>query len=218
MAKPKKYCTIKETGQHELLIKKSRFIASLSRCSNAAEAEAFISSIKKAYHDATHNTFAYTIGFNHEIAKASDNGEPAGTAGVPELKALQLMDLHNTVAVVTRYFGGIKLGAGGLIRAYSNSISAAAKAIGIVERIPQRSYAFQIPYAAYGEVSHYLAQAKIAIKKRQFGTSVNLTILIDDDPQQIKTAAAALTNLLAGQIKLQPGPLFYREQTKTSNQ
>lgn len=217
MAKLKKYCTVKAAGKHELVIKKSRFIASLSHCSNPQEAEAFINAIKKTYHDATHNTFAYTIGFNHEIAKASDNGEPSGTAGVPELKALQLMHLQNTVVVVTRYFGGIKLGAGGLIRAYSNSVSAAARAIGLVERIPQRSYAFQIPYAAYGEVSHYLAQAKIAIKKRQFGTNVKLTILIDDEPQLLKTVAKALTNLLAGQIKLQPGSWSYREQAKTSS-
>ncbi|MCH3905367.1 MAG: YigZ family protein [Lactobacillus sp.] len=216
MSKFQKYCTIKETGKHELIIKKSRFIASMSRCQTVTEAENFIELIKNTYRDATHNTFAYTLGLDGSKAKASDNGEPAGTAGVPELKALQLMDLHNVVVVVTRYFGGIKLGAGGLIRAYSNSVSAAAEAIGIVECIPQQSLTFSVPYPEYGTINHYLENAPVTIANRTFGAQVELTILVDNEAELIEQTKTELTNLLAGQIKFKQGTVTYREQTKTS--
>jgi uncharacterized YigZ family protein len=212
----KKYCTIKQTGAHELVIKKSRFIASMCRCQTVQDAEAFIEAVKSKYHDATHNTFAYRVGSNGRQAKASDNGEPAGTAGVPELKALQLLGLTNVAVVVTRYFGGIKLGAGGLIRAYSNSVSSAAEAIGIVECIPQQTLSFVVPYSEYGSVNHYLENASVIIAQREFGAQVELTILVDAEPNLIKQIEGDLTNLLAGQINFKAGPMQYREQAKRS--
>ncbi|WP_201346895.1 IMPACT family protein, partial [Lactobacillus nasalidis] len=115
MSQEADFLTIKEGGQHELVIKKSRFIATFARIGSEQEARDFIAATSKKYHDATHNTYAYTLGLNDEHVKSSDNGEPAGTAGVPELRTLQLMQLKNVAVVVTRYFGGIKLGAGGLI-------------------------------------------------------------------------------------------------------
>lgn len=216
MSELKKYCTIKQTGQHELIIKKSRFIASMSRCQTTTEAEKFITSIKNKYRDATHNTFAYTLGLGGRQAKASDNGEPAGTAGVPELKALQLLGLTNVVVVVTRYFGGIKLGAGGLIRAYSNSVSQAAETIGIVECIPQQMLSFSVPYSDYGTVNHYLETSSATIANREFGTEVKLTILIDSENSLIEQVKTDLINLLAGQVNFSTGPMQYREQTKKS--
>ena len=109
---PQAYLTIKENGSNEIVIKKSRFICNLARTEDVNAAQKFIETITKKYHDATHNTYAYTLGLNDNQVKASDNGEPSGTAGIPELKALQLMNLKNVTAVVTRYFGGTKLGAG----------------------------------------------------------------------------------------------------------
>ena len=123
MSEKENFLTIKENGTGELIIKKSRFIANIARTTTTDAANDFIQKISKKYRDASHNTFAYTIGLNDDQVKESDNGEPSGTAGVPELKALQLMNLKNVTVVVTRYFGGIKLGAGGLIRAYSNSVT-----------------------------------------------------------------------------------------------
>lgn len=217
MSELKKYCTIKQTGEHELIIKKSHFITSMTRCQTVESAEAFIETIKSKHRDATHNTFAYTLGLDGRQAKASDNGEPAGTAGVPELKALQLLGLTNVVAVVTRYFGGIKLGAGGLIRAYSNSVSSAAEAIGVVECIPQQNLSFRVPYPEYGAVNHYLENSNAVIAKRAFGADVGLTILIDNDPELIKQTKNDLINLLAGKVDFKTGPMQYREQAKRSN-
>src|SRR5699024_3884551 len=117
------YCTIKEAGIHEISIQKSRFIGHIERVESVQEAQQFSQRIKKKNYNATQNCSAYLIGDFNDIQKANDDGEPSGTAGMPMLDALQKLELKNTVAVVTRYFGGIKLGAGGLIRAYSSATS-----------------------------------------------------------------------------------------------
>src|SRR5699024_745979 len=118
-----KYYTIKQAGSHEILIQKSRFIGYVERVTTEEEAQSFIQKIKKKHHDATHNCSAYIIGDRDQIQKANDDGEPGGTAGIPMLEVLKRMSLKNCAVVVTRYFGGIKLGAGGLIRAYSTTTS-----------------------------------------------------------------------------------------------
>ncbi len=166
-SKPLNYLTIGKTGQHELIIKKSKFICSLARTETVEEAQEFIEQVSKKYHDATHNTYAYTLGLNDNQVKASDNGEPSGTAGIPELKALQLMKLKNVTAVVTRYFGGIKLGAGGLIRAYSNSVTEAAQNIGVVKCVMQQLIQFSIPYNRIDEINHYLEENRISIASQK---------------------------------------------------
>ena len=117
------YFTVKGYGEHEIIIEKSRFICYVSRATTEEEAQSFIQNIKKKHWDATHNCSAYLIGAHDQIQKANDDGEPSGTAGVPMLEVLKKRKLKDTVVVVTRYFGGIKLGAGGLIRAYSKSTS-----------------------------------------------------------------------------------------------
>ena len=163
MSEKENFLTIKENGSNELIIKKSRFIASIARTSSTEEANEFIQQISKKYRDATHNTFAYTIGINDDQVKESDNGEPSGTAGVPELKALQLMNLKNVTVVVTRYFGGIKLGAGGLIRAYSNSVTSVVEKVGVIKRVLQQELIFNVPYNRFDEVDHYLKTNNVFI-------------------------------------------------------
>ncbi len=108
------YNTVKGYGEHEIIIERSRFITYVNRVETEEEAQEFIASIKKKHHDANHNCSAYMIGENNLIQKANDDGEPSGTAGVPMLEVIKKRDLKDTVVVVTRYFGGIKLGAGGL--------------------------------------------------------------------------------------------------------
>ena len=203
------YLTIKENGNHELTIKKSRFITTLIRTSTIEEAEKAIAAVSNKYRDATHNTFAYTIGLNDEHVKASDNGEPSGTAGVPELKALQLMKLKNVTAVVTRYFGGIKLGAGGLIRAYSNSVTKAVEAIGVVKRVQQQGVKFQVDYKKFDEIQHYLNQQKILIDNIDYGVSVTITIYIDEG--KLKELESDLTNILSGKVQFIFLPKRYNE-------
>lgn len=203
------FLTIKENGDHELVIKKSRFIATMGRVTSEAEAKDFIAAVSKKYHDATHNTYAYTLGLNDEQVKASDNGEPSGTAGIPELKALQLMKLKNVAVVVTRYFGGIKLGAGGLIRAYSNSVTSAAEAIGVVKRVMQQEIIFAIPYNRYDEINHYLEEADIFVESREYAADITISVFLDLD--QVAAFEAKLTDLMAGKIDFLEGDQRYNE-------
>lgn len=198
-SKPLNYLTIGKTGQHELIIKKSKFICSLARTETVEEAQEFIEQVSKKYHDATHNTYAYTLGLNDNQVKASDNGEPSGTAGIPELKALQLMKLKNVTAVVTRYFGGIKLGAGGLIRAYSNSVTEAAQNIGVVKCVMQQLIQFSIPYNRIDEINHYLEENRISIANQEYTTNVTIQIYLDLD--QIQKVEDSLINLLSGKVE-----------------
>ncbi|MBI0121407.1 MULTISPECIES: YigZ family protein [Lactobacillus] len=209
MNEKENYLTIKENGNHKLTIKKSRFITTLIRTPTIEEAEKAIAAVSDKYRDATHNTFAYTIGLNDEHVKASDNGEPSGTAGVPELKALQLMKLKNVTAVVTRYFGGIKLGAGGLIRAYSNSVTKAVEAIGVVKRVQQQGVKFQVDYKKFDEIQHYLNQQKIFIDNIDYGVSVTISIYIDEG--KLKELENDLTNILSGKIQFIFLPKRYNE-------
>lgn len=198
-SKPLNYLTIGKTGQHELIIKKSKFICSLARTETVEEAQEFIEQVSKKYHDATHNTYAYTLGLNDNQVKASDNGEPSGTAGIPELKALQLMKLKNVTAVVTRYFGGIKLGAGGLIRAYSNSVTEAAQNISVVKCVMQQLIQFSIPYNRIDEINHYLEENRISIASQKYTTNVTIQIYLDLD--QIQKVEDSLINLLSGKVE-----------------
>lgn len=198
-SKPLNYLTIGKTGQHELIIKKSKFICSLARTETVEEAQELIEQVSKKYHDATHNTYAYTLGLNDNQVKASDNGEPSGTAGIPELKALQLMKLKNVTAVVTRYFGGIKLGAGGLIRAYSNSVTEAAQNIGVVKCVMQQLIQFSIPYNRIDEINHYLKENRISIASQEYTTNVTIQIYLDLD--QIQKVEDSLINLLSGKVE-----------------
>lgn len=210
------YLTIKENGASQLIIKKSKFICSMARTESQQQAQDFIKEISKKYHDATHNTYAYTIGQNDDHVKASDNGEPSGTAGIPELKALQLMNLKNVTAVVTRYFGGIKLGAGGLIRAYSNSITHAVEEIGVVRRCMQQELILQISYTNLDRVNHFLEQEDIFVAERQFSQDVTVKVFLD--LEKISDFKNDLINLLSNNITFSLGEKRYNEiPIKTTN-
>jgi uncharacterized YigZ family protein len=215
LSKNENFLTIKENGTNEIIIKKSRFIASIARSNTVEEAMAFIKKISKKYHDANHNTYAYTIGLNDDQVKASDNGEPSGTAGIPELRALQLMKLKNVTVVVTRYFGGIKLGAGGLIRAYSNSVTQAAEKIGVIKRGLQQELIFSVAYNRFDEVNHYLKEKQIFIADTNYATDVQIKVFLDEENQ--KQFEDDLTNLLAGKVKFTLGEKRYNEIPVTQN-
>lgn len=205
----KNYLTLKEAGSNEIIIKKSRFICSLQRTETVDQAQEFITQISKKYRDATHNTYAYTIGLSDDQVKASDNGEPSGTAGVPELKALQLMKLKNVTAVVTRYFGGIKLGAGGLIRAYSNAVTSAVEAIGVVRCVEQKEVKVKVAYPNYEILNHYLQEHDIFVDNTAYATDVEVTVYLDlDDLEKFKTD---VINLLSGNAKFIDGQNRFNE-------
>ena len=163
---------------HEIEIKKSRFITHLKRVETEEEAIAFIDEIKKEHWKATHNCSAYTLGMNDEIQRAHDDGEPSGTAGVPMLEILLKRELKNVVAVVTRYFGGIKLGAGGLIRAYGGAVNEGVKALGVVERQVPLLIDVTVDYSSSGGVEHSLREANYRVQDTSYAENVTFHCVI----------------------------------------
>lgn len=166
------YRTIKENGIHEIEIKKSRFICHLKRIETENEAQQFIDEVKKEHWKANHNCFAYVIGMNNDVQRANDDGEPSGTAGVPMLEILLKRELKNVVTVVTRYFGGTKLGASGLIRAYGGSVNQAVNSIGVVERQLQELIDVTVSYSQSGHVEHSLREANYAIQDTTYAENI----------------------------------------------
>ena len=192
--------TIKEDGQVQEEIKKSRFICHAKRVYSEEEARDFITAIKKEHYKATHNCSAFIVGERSEIKRTSDDGEPSGTAGVPMLGVLENHNLTNVCVVVTRYFGGIKLGAGGLIRAYAGSVALAVKEIGIIEIKEQAGIAIQMSYAQYQEYSNFLREHKLTEIDTNFTDQVDTMIYVDkEEKENIK---AALVEFFNGKITL----------------
>ena len=192
--------TIKEDGQVQEEIKKSRFICHAKRVYSEEEARDFITAIKKEHYKATHNCSAFIIGERSEIKRTSDDGEPSGTAGVPMLGVLENHNLTNVCVVVTRYFGGIKLGAGGLIRAYAGSVALAVKEIGIIEIKEQAGIAIQMSYAQYQEYSNFLKEYNLMELDTNFTDQVNTMIYVDkEEKENIK---AALVEFFNGKVTL----------------
>lgn len=172
------YRTIKENGIHEMELKKSKFICHLKRVETEDEAIEFIEQIKKEHWKATHNCSAYTLGINDEIQRANDDGEPSGTAGIPMLEIFLKRNLKNIVAVVTRYYGGVKLGAGGLIRAYGGSVNQAVDKVGIVERQLQQLIDVTVSYPQSGHVEHSLREANYSIQDISYTENITYHCVI----------------------------------------
>ena len=192
--------TIKEDGQVQEEIKKSRFICHAKRVYSEEEARDFITAIKKEHYKATHNCSAFIIGELSEIKRTSDDGEPSGTAGVPMLGVLANHNLTNICVVVTRYFGGIKLGAGGLIRAYAGSVALAVKEIGIIEIKEQAGIAIQMSYAQYQEYGNFLKEHNLIELETNFTDQVDTMIYVDkEEKENIK---AALVEFFNGKVTL----------------
>ena len=175
------YRTIKEDGQVQEEIKKSRFICHAKRVYSEEEARDFITAIKKEHYKATHHCSAFIVGERSEIKRTSDDGEPSGTAGVPMLGVLENHNLTNVCVVVTRYFGGIKLGAGGLIRAYAGSVALAVKEIGIIEIKEQAGIQIHMTYAQYQEYGNFLKEHNLIELETNFTDQVDTMIFVDKE-------------------------------------
>lgn len=192
--------TIKEDGQVQEEIKKSRFICHAKRVYSEEEARAFITAIKKEHYKATHNCSAFIIGERSEIKRTSDDGEPSGTAGVPMLGVLENHNLTNVCVVVTRYFGGIKLGAGGLIRAYAGSVALAVKEIGIVEIKEQAGIQIQMSYAQYQEYGNFLKEHHLMEFETNFTDQVETMIFVDKEDKD--NTKSSLIDFFNGKVTL----------------
>ncbi len=183
--------TIKENGIDETEIKKSKFLCHLKRVESEDEAIEFIENVKKDQWKATHNCSAYTLGLNDEIQRANDDGEPSGTAGIPMLEILLKRNLKNIVAVVTRYYGGIKLGAGGLIRAYGGSVNQAVNHVGIVERQLQQLIDVTVSYSQSGHLEHSLRESSYTIQDISYteNTTYHCVVPLENEEQFIQDVA-----------------------------
>jgi len=192
--------TIKEDGQVQEEIKKSRFICHIKRVTTEDEARNFIQAVKKEHYKATHNCSAFILGERSEMKRSSDDGEPSGTAGVPMLGVLENHQLTNVCAVVTRYFGGIKLGAGGLIRAYAGSVALAIKEIGIVHIKEQLGLRLTLSYSQYQELPNFLKAKQLQEQDTAFTDQVQTTIFVDKDDKE--SVIESLIELFNGKIDI----------------
>lgn len=189
--------TIKQSGEYEVIVQKSKFIAHFKRVSTEEEAQLFIQQVKKEHWNASHNCSAYIIGERNEHQKANDDGEPSGTAGMPMLEVLRKRNLKDTVVVVTRYFGGIKLGGGGLIRAYGGAVSEGLDAIGIVERLPMQQLTLTVDYTWIGKVENEVRQSTYLLDDMVYADLVTFHLSVP--VAETEDALAWLVDLTNGQ-------------------
>ena len=185
MTMRKNYKTVKGYGEREIIISKSRFIAYVDRAETEDEALAFIDKIKKMHPNATHNCSCYMVGEHDQIQKANDDGEPSGTAGVPMLEVLKKQGLKDTVVVVTRYFGGIKLGGGGLIRAYGKSTTEGIDASQVVERKVHHLMKVAVDYNWLGKVENEVRQSSYTLKEISYADAVELFVFVLAEEQSV---------------------------------
>lgn len=207
------YLTIHSNGTHEIIVEKSRFICHLMRVTTESEAQSFIQQIKKEHRDASHNCSAYIIGENDQYQKAHDDGEPSGTAGIPMLEVLKKKGLKNVAVVVTRYFGGTKLGAGGLVRAYGNAVSEAIQTIGIVECKLTTIVQCEFTYPLLGKIENALEQRNYQIDQKEFTEKVLLHIFVSND--DLTNFINWITEISNGNIEITEGSQKYREKDVT---
>ena len=189
------YKTIKQPAREEYVINKSRFIGHACPCQTEEQALAFLKRIREEYRDATHNCYAYVIGENAGIMRYSDDGEPGGTAGLPMMEVLKARGVVNLCVVVTRYFGGILLGAGGLVRAYSHSCALALDAAQVsIMELTQRVL-FDVPYPLWDKFSYALQSLPCILERSEFQSSVDATLLIRaSDLERVTQQIAALSD------------------------
>lgn len=206
--------TIRRGGEHEIEIKKSRFICAMARVDSEEAARAFIAERRKEHWNANHNCTAYVLGEDGGVQRSSDDGEPAGTAGVPMLEVLRHRRITDTVAVVTRYFGGTKLGAGGLIRAYGNSVSAAVEEFGLLERRSLLVVDVNADYVLGGRLESDLRDSSLNVRNVAYEERVRIEVALPED--ELPAFEVRLAELTGGRaefevkgttvIEVEPGP------------
>ena len=193
------YKTLMKRGCDEFIVNKSRFIGYGAPAETEEEALAFLAEIRKKHADATHNCYAYIIGRNMGVMRYSDDGEPGGTAGMPIIEVMKNRGVVNACVVVTRYFGGVLLGAGGLVRAYTQGAVTAIDACGIGVMHPTARYMVDVSYPMLSRVEYFLKSAPVIVEDKDFSDVITLTLLVkcaDEDK-----LLADLTQLSEGRLE-----------------
>ncbi len=194
----KQLITVKQNSTKELIIKKSRFIADIYPLKEEQEAKKIIENVRKKNPNANHVVFAYTVGLNREIQRMSDNGEPVGTAGKPVLDAITKNNLINVLITVTRYFGGIKLGAGGLIRAYSQSASQTIENAQLATLVNYDRLQLIFHYSLIDKLKYFIEKQKAVVMETNYQTKVQAVILVETSDS--KNFQKRLIDLFSGRI------------------
>jgi uncharacterized YigZ family protein len=194
------YITVKEYGEASFEEKKSEFIGYAKRVNTEEEAKEFVNEIKSKHKQARHNCFAYVIGQNMGIQRYSDDGEPQGTAGIPILEVMKKSGITDCAVVVTRYFGGILLGAGGLTRAYTKAASMAVKEAGVIEKVDGLKLTVKIEYDLLGKVQYLCAKNSWHIEEIQYMDYVELFVFVETS--SVEVMEKEITNLTSGKAEM----------------
>ena len=201
------YKTIYEGGEGELVEKKSRFIATVRPVETEEEALAFIEEMKKKYWDARHNCYVYSVGMNREATRCSDDGEPSGTAGRPMLDVILGENIYNVAVVVTRYFGGVLLGTGGLVRAYSGAVQEGLRASTVIEKHHGISMALTADYTSIGKLQYIAAENQLPVLDTEYTDKVVMHLLVPSD--QVPKIQKTITEATSGRVKMEKEKELY---------
>ena len=206
------YKTIKRTAQSEFVEKKSVFIGTAKRVFTEEEAKAFIDEVRLKYKDARHHVYAYILGEDMSVQRYSDDGEPQGTGGIPILEVMKRNELRNACVVVTRYFGGILLGAGGLTRAYVKGAADAIKESGVVERVPGHEVVMTIDYDLLGKIQYFLKEKNVRIESLAYTDKVELALYLET--KETSSIVESIMNISSAkaEIIINDEELFYKDQ------
>lgn len=205
--KADQYVTVAREGLHESEINRSRFLCSLAPAATEQEAQEFVARIRREHPTASHNCYAYVVGADAAVQKASDDGEPGGTAGVPMLQMLMRRDVRYAVAVVTRYYGGVKLGAGGLIRAYGGVVGEALDELGTVTRRRYRLATVTVDHQRAGKTQNDLRSTGRTVVDLRYGTAVEIEVALPE--ADLPAFEAWLADITAGTARLTLGGETY---------
>ncbi|MEU3187691.1 YigZ family protein [Streptomyces sp. NPDC006923] len=201
------YQTIARAGVHETEVNRSRFLCALAPAASEQEAQEFVARVRKEHPTATHNCFAYVVGADASVQKASDDGEPGGTAGVPMLQMLMRREVRYVAAVVTRYYGGVKLGAGGLIRAYGGAVGEALDAVGTLTRRRHRLATVTVDHQRAGKLENDLRATGRVVREVRYADAVTIGIGLPDS--DVAAFRAWLADTTAGTAVLELGGEAY---------
>ena len=191
----KGYKTLLKSASDEVIIDKSRFIGYAEPVKTVEEALAFLDRIRTKHKDATHNCYAYIIGQNAGIMRYSDDGEPGGTAGMPIIEVMKARGVVDCAVVVTRYFGGVLLGAGGLVRAYSHGCAIALNAAQVCEMHPTEKWMFEVSYPLWDKVQHTLKALPVRMESTEFTTAVAFELSVKSaDSEQVRAELVRVTD------------------------
>lgn len=195
----------------ETEIKHSRFVTTIARVESADAALAVLAAERAAHPDARHHCWAYVIGDEpaHQLRKSSDDGEPGGTAGVPMMQVLEARRVVNAIAVVSRYFGGIKLGAGGLVRAYSGAVATTLDQMELIARVRLSLFTLEAPIATAGKLEGDLRAAGVQVRGVEYGRRARLTLAVENE-DRLEHLVATLTS---GAGMLEPAGSVWTDRT-----